>query len=441
MRNSRSNSYAKYLLLLIPLVLLATAAAGLAQTPTFTYQGRLTDGGTPANGIYDMQFKLFDTPTVGTGTQINSTITKGTVTVTSGVFTVRLDYGAAAFPGGDRFLEISVRPASSADPYTTLSPRQQITSEPYALRTAFAGSADIATNAQQLGGNPASVYVQTTDSRLTDARAPTAGSSNYIQNSTATQAGSNFNISGDGTAGGTLSGNIVDAATQYSIGGNRVLSVQGTANTFLGLGAGFNNTASGNAFFGSQAGLANTTGNGNAFFGANAGHNNTASGNAFFGSAAGQANTTGNSNAFFGTSAGVSNTGGLNTFFGNSAGFNNTLGSGNTFVGGSAGQSNTGESNNTFIGHAANGAAAITNATAIGANASVIQSNSLVLGNSVNVGIGTTAPNAKLQVTSGDVYVQTQGKGIILRATDGTNCYRVLVNNTGTLATTLVTCP
>ena len=57
------------------------------------------------------------------------------------------------------------------------------------------------------------------------------------------------------------------------------------------------------------------------------------------------------------------------------------------------------------------------------------------------VGIGTTTPNAKLQVTSGDVYVQTQGKGIILRATDGANCYRVTVNNAGTMSTALVACP
>ena len=58
-----------------------------------------------------------------------------------------------------------------------------------------------------------------------------------------------------------------------------------------------------------------------------------------------------------------------------------------------------------------------------------------------NVGIGTTTPNAKLQVTAGDVYVETQGNGIILRATDATKCFRVTVNGSGTLSTTLVTCP
>lgn len=58
-----------------------------------------------------------------------------------------------------------------------------------------------------------------------------------------------------------------------------------------------------------------------------------------------------------------------------------------------------------------------------------------------NVGIGTTSPNAKLEVAGGDAAVTTQGNGIILRATDGANCYRITVNNEGTLSTAPVSCP
>jgi hypothetical protein len=58
-----------------------------------------------------------------------------------------------------------------------------------------------------------------------------------------------------------------------------------------------------------------------------------------------------------------------------------------------------------------------------------------------NVGIGTTGPGAKLQVSGGDAAVSTQGNGLILRATDGSNCYRLTVNNAGTLSTALVACP
>jgi len=146
----------------------------------------------------------------------------------------------------------------------------------------------------------------------------------------------------------------------------------------------------------------------------------------------------------------VNTLGSANAFLGSSAGFNNISGSENTFVGTIAGASNTSENYNTFLGSGSNGAAGITNATAIGRRASVTLSNSLVLGSinglngataDVNVGIGTSAPNARLQVTSGDVYVQTQGNGIILRATDATKCFRVTVNSSGTLSTTLVTCP
>jgi len=63
----------------------------------------------------------------------------------------------------------------------------------------------------------ASNYVQTNDPRLTDARSPTAGSANYIQNGTSQQATSNFNISGNGTAGGTISATAVGIGTTSPI--------------------------------------------------------------------------------------------------------------------------------------------------------------------------------------------------------------------------------
>src|SRR5438128_5306127 len=269
--------------LLAVLALFIGASTAFGQSAAFTYQGRLTDGGTAANGIYDMQFKLYDTATVGTGTQIGSTITKSTVMETSGVSTVDLDFGSSAFPGAGRFLGIAVRANGSLNPYTELAPRQPVTSTPYALRTISAALADNATNATQLGGVTANQYVQTSDSRLSDPRPPTIGSSNYIQNTTSAQAGSNFNISGNGTAGGTLTADVVNAATQYNIGGNRVLSTAGSNNVFVGRGAGQANTGGGNSFFGFTAGFRNTNGTQNSYFGDSAGANNTTgSFNSFF---------------------------------------------------------------------------------------------------------------------------------------------------------------
>jgi hypothetical protein len=57
-----------------------------------------------------------------------------------------------------------------------------------------------------------------------------------------------------------------------------------------------------------------------------------------------------------------------------------------------------------------------------------------------NVGIGTTTPKAKLEITNGDVYVNDSTKGIILKAPNG-SCWRVTVDNTGNFVRTAITCP
>jgi hypothetical protein len=184
--------------------MLLCAGAARAQTTSFSYQGRLTDGGTAANGNYDLQFALFDS--AAGGAQIGATQTVNTVAVSAGIFTVSLDFGANAFPGANRFLEIGVR-LSGGGAFTTLSPRQPISSTPYAIRSANATTADTATtatNATQLGGVAAGQYVVTSDLRLTDSRAPTAGSANYVQNTTSQQPSSNFNVSGNGALSGSL---------------------------------------------------------------------------------------------------------------------------------------------------------------------------------------------------------------------------------------------
>ena len=208
-----------FMLTAVVLAILFPSTVAFAQSSSFTYQGRLTDGGTAADGNYDLQFALWDS--LSGGTQIGSTQTLNTVAVSNGVFTVSLDFGASSFPGANRFLEIRARQTGSTG-FIILEPRQQVTATPYAVRSDSAGSADTATsamtatnatnattatNATQLGGVAATQYVQTGDSRLSDARTPTAGSSNYVQNSTNQQLGTNFNISGNGTLGGNLIAN------------------------------------------------------------------------------------------------------------------------------------------------------------------------------------------------------------------------------------------
>ena len=370
----QSGKTMKNLALLFSIIVLASGIC-LAQTSAFTYQGKLGDGGTPANGTYQFECKLFDGSGVigDSGTQIGPTQTVVAL-VQNGIFTMQLDFGAASFAAGqNRWLEIGVRLNNSNGAYTVFDPRQQINSVPFALRSLSATTATTAINADnatKLAGVNGGNYVQTSDTRLSDARTPTAGSTDYVQNSTA-QTIANFNIAGTGTA------SVLNAG-QYNILGNQVLSTDAISwNLFAGVGAGQNNTAGCcNSFFGSISGDLNT-GAGNSFFGAAAGSNNQG--------------------------------GGSNTFVGYQAGSSATSGNGNTIIGYNAGWTNTSENYNTFIGYQANaiGGFGITNATALGNQAVVTQSNSLVLGSingvgagnaDTNVGIGTTNPAARLQV-------------------------------------------
>ncbi len=115
------------------LILLLSVAIATAQGPVgtaFSYQGRLTDGGNPANGDYDFEFKLYDAATGGN--QIGSTFVSTGTLVTDGLFAIDLDFGAV-FTGEARYLEIAVRPAGSSDSYNTLTPRQTLNPAPYAL--------------------------------------------------------------------------------------------------------------------------------------------------------------------------------------------------------------------------------------------------------------------------------------------------------------------
>lgn len=366
------------------MLVLILLGAAYAQGTAFTYQGRLTDSDNPADGVFDMQFKLFDTPTTGTGAPQGSTITNPTVQVTNGVFAVELDFGAGVFTGAARFLEIGIRPAGSADPYTVLSPRQALTSAPYAIRSNVAVSADALSGACVscvTSGQIQSVAGGAVTGAIPVASVP-AGSASYIQNTATEQAGANFNISGDGAVGGRLSASIVNALTRYDIGGLRMLAASGpfssatinlsASNTFVGESAGLNtapaaaltsSTGKLNSFFGADAGKANITGASNSFFGVGAGRFNTSgTSNAFFGREAGASNINTSFNAFFGSSAGRANTASNNSFFGAEAGVDNTTGSENAFFGRAAGASNTTGSGNSFFGSGAG----VTNSTAVG---------------------------------------------------------------------------
>jgi len=110
------------------------AAMGTA----FTYQGRLIDADLPADGLFDFQFKLYDSNDLVTGIQLGSTIDVSGVEAIDGFITTKLDFASAGDPGAfdcnTVWLEIAVRPKTiPVGSFTTLTPRQEVTPTPFAM--------------------------------------------------------------------------------------------------------------------------------------------------------------------------------------------------------------------------------------------------------------------------------------------------------------------
>src|SRR5262245_38545675 len=116
---------------LIRYMLLAVSACALSAAPlgtSFTYQGRLDQNGQPAaDGVYTMRFALYDAQAPA-GSPISGTNVLA-VSVTNGLFTTDLDFGAAAFAGDARWLEVAVSTNSGAS-FTTLPPRTRVAPTP-----------------------------------------------------------------------------------------------------------------------------------------------------------------------------------------------------------------------------------------------------------------------------------------------------------------------
>ncbi|MSU59183.1 MAG: hypothetical protein EXS35_13625 [Pedosphaera sp.] len=117
--------------------IIAQPSTAHAQSTAFTYQGALTDGGSPANGSYDLRFALFDA--LSGGAQQGVTLTNAATAVSNGLFTVTLDFGSQ-FPGAARWLELGVR-TNGGGSFGVLTPRQPVTPTPYAITAANAGTA------------------------------------------------------------------------------------------------------------------------------------------------------------------------------------------------------------------------------------------------------------------------------------------------------------
>jgi hypothetical protein len=200
---------------------LSTFAQGTAST----YQGRLNDGANVANGAYDLTFALFNVVS-GVG-QVGNTLTNSATTVSNGLFTVTLDFGAN-FPGADRWLEIGVRTNGGAT-FTNLDPRQKITPSPYAIYAAGASAAGIS------GTIPAANLTGTYGSAVTFSNAANSFSGNGtgLTNVNAATLGglnsSNFwRTTGNGgtTAGVNFLGTTDNQPLEIKVNGLRALRLE-----------------------------------------------------------------------------------------------------------------------------------------------------------------------------------------------------------------------
>ena len=134
----------------IVLTLLAGVHTVAAQGTDFTYQGRLNNAGGPANGIYDITYKLWNASSGGA--QVGSTFTATGTPVTNGLFTATIGFGNV-FNGSSYWLELAVR-TNGIGSYQTLTPRQELTPTPYAIT---AENVDGAIPASQLTGTIPSI--------------------------------------------------------------------------------------------------------------------------------------------------------------------------------------------------------------------------------------------------------------------------------------------
>jgi len=248
----------------------------------------------------------------------------------------------------------------------------------------------------------------------------------------------------------------VNSSAQYNIQNSRVLGVSaGSANLFVGVGAGQSNTSgTQNLAVGVNALLSNTIGGANTAVGPNALQNNTSgalntalgtlalfsntngSRNTAVGDAALQSNTasdntaigalalvgpTGFNNTAAGSGALKANLGGNdNTAVGSGALFGNTSGDGNTAVGKSALDGNSTGIRNTALGWLADVAGtALSNATAIGAGAIVDASNKIRLGDAnVTVIEGQVAYTFSSDATKKERFRPVDGEEVLRKIRD-----------------------
>jgi endosialidase-like protein len=240
--------------LLLVLMLFAIAQRTMAQGTAFTYQGRLSDGGSSASGNYDLKFAIFDSE--GGATVVGGPITNIAVSVAGGLFTTTLDFGGNVFNGGERWLELAAR-TNGIGAFALLSPRQRLTASPYALFSSAAGSVNngVIQNPAFIGTTANTpLYISINNQRAL--RLDPALNDGTHSNIVNVVNGSPANYVAPGIYGATISGG--GAENYFGAGSNSVTAPFGTVaggrlNTSSGseatVSGGHQNTSSGSGAF------------------------------------------------------------------------------------------------------------------------------------------------------------------------------------------------
>lgn len=113
----------------------------------FTYQGELMEAGVPANGVYTFNVYFYDTQSGG---NLITTQPNLTVPVNNGLFNMKLDITSFPFQGEEVWIELEIviiiRGVGANE---ILSPRQLITTTPYAIQAYFVSAGGVNSDAIQ----------------------------------------------------------------------------------------------------------------------------------------------------------------------------------------------------------------------------------------------------------------------------------------------------
>ncbi|WP_395373533.1 hypothetical protein [Marinicella sp. W31] len=133
---------------------------------SFTYQGELTDNGSPAQGVFDITIQAFDNAN-GTGNNLAESVHTN-VPVNNGLFTIeQVNLGSSIFDGLDIWLQILVKESSESN-FVALLPLQKMRSVPYASTLIDNGAVDgqVLTFSNTSGWQPSTPQAVTDDQNI-----------------------------------------------------------------------------------------------------------------------------------------------------------------------------------------------------------------------------------------------------------------------------------